>query len=125
VTTPRRAGRRLLWVLAPLLALVVATPAASEVLDKEPGQLLTWGWSVIAAGIGYGLCRLRPWLGAVSLPLGLLLIVAIVLKLADPFVGPAILAEAGWPYVASAVAATIVIVSGHAAGIVAHRRRRQ
>jgi hypothetical protein len=118
------ASRRQPWLLVTGAALVVAPSAAAEVMDKEPGRLLIWGWSVLAAVIVYGLCRFRPWSAAVTLPLALSLSAAIALELADPFVGPAILAEEGWPYVASVVGATILIVSGHVAGLVAHRRRR-
>jgi hypothetical protein len=109
---------------AVVLVLVASLPASAEVMDKEPSQLAIWSWSIVAAGIGYGLCRLRPWLAFITLPLALSFIALILLELADPHVGPAILREAGWPYLAGLGGGTILIVLAHTVGIVSHHHRR-
>jgi hypothetical protein len=79
-----------------------------EVMDKELSLLAVWG---IFAGLGFlslVLARLKRWLGVVSLPLMAFFASAQVGELLDPFVGPAILEEAGRAYVVQSYIAITV-----------------
>jgi hypothetical protein len=69
------------------------------VMDKEPTLTQTWG-TFLALGVVAGLLA-RRWRRTlwVSIPLFLLFAWGLVAKFTDPFVGPAIRAEAGWRYV--------------------------
>jgi hypothetical protein len=70
-----------------------------EVMDKEPPlaqRALLYGALTV---VGILLARKRWWLGLTVLPVVALFAFADVSELHDPFVGPAIVREAGWPHV--------------------------
>jgi len=74
------------------------TLALLEVMDKEVTVPEAWILAGLCAAAGVLLSRWKPWLVAVPL---LVLVVAawsIASELLDPFVGPAIRAEAGSGY---------------------------
>jgi len=73
--------------------------AIFEVMDKEPSLLVTVILYSVLAGLGYLLSRRRWWWGLLSLPLVAALAWRDVGELRDPFVGPAIVREAGYVYV--------------------------
>lgn len=82
-----------------------------EVMDKEPSPLNVWLFFLFLGVGGFLLCRYRYWLLFVALPLSLVFAWAHLGELHDPFVGPAIVREAGRSYVIqSYVAMTIAIV---------------
>jgi len=85
-----------------------------EVMDKEVGVPTMW---VLAALIGVGgfvACRRRPWAALLLLPLVALSARFQYEEINDPYVGPAILREAGaaYPlhsYASHAVAAALIL----------------
>jgi hypothetical protein len=70
-----------------------------EVMDKEPSLLVTAILYGVLAALGYLLSRQRWWWGLLSLPFVAALAWRDVSELYDPFVGPAIVREAGYGYV--------------------------
>ena len=81
----------------------------AEVMDKEPTLRFLWSYFVGFGAVGFLLGFVRWWFCAAVMPfIGLLSLVHIS-ELYDPFVGPAIVAEAGTGYVLQVYAA---IVSG-------------
>jgi len=73
--------------------------AVFEVMDKEPSLHATAILYGILAGLGYLLSRRRWWWGLLALPLVAAFAWSDVSELYDPFVGPAIVREAGYAYV--------------------------
>jgi hypothetical protein len=70
----------------------------TEVMDKEPR---TWGitaWFLGLGIVGFQLCKKRPWTWFLMAPIVICSGFVIVLELNDPYVGPAILHEAGRAY---------------------------
>ena len=82
-----------------LAALMAATPACAEIGDKVPSPPLLWGSALAMAAVAFALTRIRPWLGLMVLPLGLLQAVAGHMELTSADVGPAIVRELGSSYV--------------------------
>jgi hypothetical protein len=85
--------------------------AIFEAMDKEPSLLSTAILYGVVAGLGYLLSRRRWWWGLLSLPLVAAFAWGDVSELHDPFVGPAIVREAGYAYVLGWYA---VIIAGFA-----------
>lgn len=90
---------------------------AAEVMDKEPTLAGTCGWSLIGGTLGFLGWRFRWWAGASVALLPATYFVALHSELSDPYVGPAIVAEAGLGYVVGSYCAAIVFVLMHAAGM--------
>jgi len=83
--------------------------AIFEVMDKEPSLLALAAVYGVLCATAYVGSRKRWWLGLLLLPfVGLVNNVA---ELRDPYVGPAILQEAGWPYVAMSYAMLLAAVA--------------
>lgn len=102
-----RYWRWLSWCFA---LLIVATPALAwaEVMDKEPAAAEIWAWAICggaAAGVAW---NVRVWLGALATAALARFFITLWSELADPFVGPAIRAEAGTTYVTTVSCATAV-----------------
>jgi hypothetical protein len=95
-----------------------------EVMDKEPplGQrAAVYG---ILSLVGVLLARKRWWLGLSVLPISVLFGLADVSELRDPFVGPAIIEEAGVLHVVVWYALILLAVTSPAvAAIIGHRRK--
>lgn len=97
-----RAGSRELGIVASVLALagslLLPAFARCEVMDKEPTVAALW-WTTAVGGLaGVVLWRRSRWAGLASLIVTALLSAETHRELRDPFVGPAILREAGPRY---------------------------
>jgi hypothetical protein len=98
------------WISWCAFVLVVVTPtvAWAEVMDKEPAVVEIWAWAICggaAAGVAW---NVRAWLGALATVALARFFVTLWSELFDPFVGPAIRAEAGTTYVTTVASATFV-----------------
>jgi hypothetical protein len=94
-------------------------------MDKEPTLSLVWAWALFGGALGASAWFVRWWLGFPIATVVCLFFVGHWVELADPFVGPAIRAEAGASYYWHSAAATAVVIIFHAVGaLVGHRRRR-
>jgi hypothetical protein len=73
-----------------------------EVMDKEPSLTFVWGIYLILGVSGFFLARKNPLLLLILIPfllVALLISATVFSELDDPFVGPAIIREAGYGYV--------------------------
>jgi hypothetical protein len=88
-----------------------------EVMDKELTVPEGWVVAALVSVGGYITARWRPWLAAA--PLGILvgLGASVALQLADPYVGPAILKEAGASYPLRVYSALVVAGAATFAGV--------
>jgi hypothetical protein len=94
-----RESRAILLVM--LLGGVVAFPdaAVAEVMDKEPTLVVTWAWALVGGALSLVGWRFRWWAGAALALLPAAYLAGLHFELADPYVGPAIVEEAGHGYV--------------------------
>lgn len=70
-----------------------------EVMDKEPSLSFIWGYFLIVGIGGFFLIRKHPSFLLLILPLVLFIAVGMIEEINDPYVGPAIIQEAGKGYV--------------------------
>jgi hypothetical protein len=80
----------------------------AEVMDKEPTLASLWVAAVFCSAIGFALVRFRPWLLIAAVAVAAWLALRILPEIYDPFVGPAIRAEAGLKYVVQAQIASML-----------------
>lgn len=111
------------------VALIAVSPSAAwaEVMDKEPTLLRIWSVGLLAGALGLFAWRLHIVLGVVASLVASLLAWALHAELADPHVGPAILAEAGRSYVVQAYGVMFLCAALHVAGALSstHARRHR
>jgi hypothetical protein len=111
------------------VVLIAALPAAAwaEVMDKEPTLARIWGVGLLAGAVGLFAWRRHVVLGAVASVIAAAVAWALHAELADPYVGPAILAEAGRSYVVQAYGVMFLCAALHVAGALAriHARRQR
>ena len=114
------------WVglLAFLVVMVLPGSAQAEVMDKEPTASLVWAWVVIGGVIGAQCWSIRWRLGLTVTLLVALFFADLWAEILDPFVGPAILKEAGAGYVWNAGAATLAVIALHVLGALRGRSSR-
>jgi hypothetical protein len=114
-----------LSVMKKLLPLLLLVPemAHAEVMDKEPSLLAVWGWAVISAALLFAVVRFRPWLLFGVAPLPALFFYGLLSEVIDPFVGPAMLREAGNVYIVSSWVVPVLPIAGVFAGWWLRRRR--
>ena len=81
-----------------------------EVMDKEPTLVAIWISSIVLGIGGLILCKYKWWMATIVIAIAVVLALDLLLELHDPFVGPAIIREAGSTYVLqSYIASTISI----------------
>lgn len=113
-------GRRRMRLFRPtVVAFVLAavpSPAFAEASDKVSSISEHWIVALPVAAIMLLAARWRWWL---ALPLALPLLVLIWGGLAlpsEPYIGPALLQEQGWPYFGSLWASDLVMAAGLGVG---------
>ena len=105
-----------------------SSPVAAEVMDKEPTSVELWSLSATVATILFVLSLTTRSVAWVMIALGLWLAWEWTGEVRDPYVGPAILQEAGWTYVAHAYVTGAVMVAAPLTGNlfrIRRQRRRQ
>ena len=101
-----------LLTTAILLSIYLTKPAYAEVMDKEPSLIINYIWGISGAAVCFIAARYKPWLLLLVAPLSILYFVALLSEVSDPYVGKAILEEAGSFYVVSSyVLSAIVLIS--------------
>ena len=113
----------LLLVIAGLL-LIPGSAAYAEVMDKEPSPAHIWASSLLASGLSFVFTRFRWWLVLACLPVAVFVPLSAILEFHDPFVGPAIFAEAGRAYQLHAYFALGAVVVSNLAGVICGLRQR-
>ncbi len=96
--------------------------SVAEVMDKEPAILVVWVSAFLLAVLGVAAAALRWWAGLIFTAVAVMLSIAILLEIHDPYVCPAIRREAGSGYVVQVyAAAATAIVSPLLAAILSKR----
>jgi hypothetical protein len=104
--------------------LLGASPAMAEVMDKEPTLASIWLWAVPGA-VGTYLCaRKQPFLGLLAALVSSRNAMVAVSEWHDPFVGPAMLKEAGAGYGLQSHVALMLVLASLAVGTLAWYRSR-
>lgn len=96
-----------------------------EVMDKEPSVAGMWFGAAVWGLGGFLLCRRWWWIALAIVPLMLLAAAGLAAEIGDPYVGPAILQEAGPTYPAHAyvTAALMIVLPAGGAAMCLWRRR--
>jgi hypothetical protein len=92
--------------------------ALLEVMDKEPSLPGIWIGAAIFGGLGFWTGLRWIWPGVLLLVVDLIALSGQHAELADPYVGPAILEEAGRGYVVQSYVASALVITATVAGIV-------
>jgi hypothetical protein len=90
-------------------------------MDKEPTLLAIWGAALALGLLGFAAVRFRRWLVLPALALIAFVAWSQLGELADPFVGPAIIQEAGRGYLIQSCAAVALAVIISVLGLVPKR----
>jgi len=109
-----------------LVLIVILFPATAfaEVMDKEPSAWEVLAWGAIGGVLTYLAARYRPWLLLLVLPLPVFFLFGVASEISDPFVGPAIIAEAGPSYIHFFSAAVVLIAVALLLGFALRLRSR-
>jgi hypothetical protein len=105
--------------------MLLSSVAHAEVMDKEPSLALIWVWGSTGAALSFIAARFKPWLLLFVIPPQLFFFFGFLYQeVRDPFVGPAILREAGPFYVVSAYGLALAAIVFALAGLWLHWRSR-
>jgi len=97
-----------------------------EVMDKEASLLEIWTESLVLGVGGFFLAKYRYWLLLPVLGVALLIAWGQTSELLDPFIGTAVIKEAGKTYVVqSCVAMAISLLGPTIGGIVGRQKRKR
>ncbi len=96
----------------------------AEVMDKEPSAALIWFTAVLLAVGGFAAARYRPKALILIVPICLVAVLAVLAELRDPFVGTAMSAEAGTPFVPGTYLAILLVLLAPIIGLWARHRER-
>jgi hypothetical protein len=110
--------------LAGAVAFMVPLAALAEVSDKVLTIPQIWWWSVPGAVVAFVAWRYRYWCGFVVMLPAVSRSLAAVATVLDTHVGPAIRAEQGWPYIASAYGSFALVLTACIGGAFLRRARR-
>ena len=102
--------------------LATASDLHAEVMDKEPTLAHIWTVALALGILGAGAWRWNKWAGWPFSLAAALFGWSIVAEFTDPFVGPAILAEAGRMHVISACSAVVTCALLHFAWAISRTR---
>lgn len=90
--------------------------ALAEVMDKEPSLRTLWTNALLIGVAGAVAWAWRTWSGVIMSLVALWFALSVVTRFTDPWVGPAILAEAGRGYLVQSYAAVLACVALHTLG---------
>ena len=109
--------------MAIILLLLSADISYAEVMDKEPSIAQIYIYGLVGAALIVFSARLKPWLLLLVAPLPLLYFTGMIIEINDPYVGPAILNEAGVFYFISTYGIAVLLIVCVVAGIKMHRNK--
>ena len=107
-----------------ILSIYLTKPAYAEVMDKEPSLIVNYVWGITGAILCFVTARYKPWLLLLIAPLPLFYFVALISEINDPFVGKAILNEAGSIYIISSYALAAFIIASIIIGLWARKNEK-
>jgi hypothetical protein len=91
--------------------LFITSLAFAEVSDKMPSISRIWVEGMIIGFVGFFLARFRIWTGAIFFIFTLFFCIGTYGLISDPFVGKAIIAEQGVPYIVAVCGSIILMVA--------------
>jgi hypothetical protein len=94
------------WAMSIILAPFAAH---AEVMDKEPSLLSIWILCFAGIFLAFLSAKKSKWVAIITLPI-MLFFASLIGEVEDPFVGPAILKEAGNIYIVSAYIAPLLVL---------------
>lgn len=110
------------WLFA---ALLTPTFAHAEVMDKEPSLFLILAWCLLGSALVLGLPK-KWWPASIAIILmQLAFFVGLLMELNQPFVGPAMRAEAGSTYILSAYTAPLFVLTAATYRFLKPRRKKK
>lgn len=95
--------------------------AHAEVMDKELSLTTLLGIAIVGALVAFVMARHKPWLLAMFLPVMALFLAAHIAEVTNPYVGPALAAEAGGFYIFVSWAAPVLVLLGGSIGLALRR----
>jgi hypothetical protein len=101
----------------------IAALVIFEVMDKEPSLFGLALWYGVLCAIAYLASRKRWWLGLLLLPV--IGIFSNIAEVRDPYVGPAILQEAGQLYVTLSYAMLLAAIAFPIIAALRHRKAQR
>jgi len=106
------------------VALIALLPIAAhaEVMDKELSFVTVLLVALFGAVATFVVARFKPWLLLVVIPLVGLFLVAHLSEVTDPFLGPAMVSEAGFLYIVVSWCAPLLVLSSAVLGFVFRKR---
>jgi hypothetical protein len=110
-----------------LTAILAVCPGVlwAAVMDKEPTVVDLWTRALLLGLVGFFAWRRHLALGLIATLIAAAVVWGFHWELTDPYVGPAILREAGQGYVVQAYMAMLACAVLHLGGIAALMRRRR
>lgn len=87
--------------------MTVAIPLIAEVADKEPPAWTFVECAIVCIVMSWPLVRWKKWLAVVAFPLAFVSAAIVLEEVRSPDVGPAIVQELGYSYVAIAYASAL------------------
>lgn len=101
-----------------LVAIIALCPvfAYAEVMDKEHSLFTILLWCAFGAVAAALAARYRPWLLLLVLPSVGFFFAGQLVEVLDPYVGPAMAAEAGVLYIVASWVAPVLVLAGGGIG---------
>ena len=120
-------NKRIYKLIVILCFVLLSFPALAhaEVMDKEVPLINIILWTLVLSLFGFYCSRFHFLFCLLFIPISFLLPAAVIKEIRDPFVGPAIIEEAGILYILTAYASPIILVCSNIAGIVCYFRRKR
>lgn len=102
-----------------LLVLLLAAfgSAHAEVMDKEPSLTQNIVWGLASSGLCLLAARFKPWLLLVLVPVPAFYFWSLFSEIRDPFVGSAMLNEAGAIYIYSGYGLGVLVLASIVVGL--------
>jgi hypothetical protein len=113
---------RILYLAFFATVILFPTWAFAEVSDKMPSVARIWIQGGIVGAVGFFIARYRLWAGLVFGLVTIFFCIGTYGLISDPFVGPAIKAEQGNPYLFAVYGSIILVSVPLIAGLYARRK---
>ena len=108
-----------------IFLIFLPQPALAEVSDKMTTIPAMWIQGLVVAIVLFLLVRRHIWASGFGVLVVVFFAYASYSTFDDPYIGPAIIKEQGWPYVTAAYGSTALMGLGLLGGIYLNRRRNK
>ncbi len=104
-------------LIALFFLLSVLGTAHAEVMDKEPSLMQNIAWGFVSSALSLLAARFKPWSLLLVVPLPVMYFWDLIREIQDPFVGPAMLKEAGAIYIYSGYGLGVLVLASIFVGL--------